>query len=40
MSNCKICQFEENHSQQCPEYKEHFCEADEIDQMRAIAEKS
>ena len=39
MNNCKNCQFEKGHSQSCPEYKEHFCEADEVDQMRVIALK-
>ena len=26
MSNCSICQFEEGHSQQCPEYEEQIFE--------------
>jgi hypothetical protein len=42
--NCNLCQFESGHSLECSKYEEpilklHDCRVDELDLMRAKAEK-
>jgi len=34
--NCVECQFESGHSLECSKYKEHDCQADELDLMLSL----